>query len=203
MPRAGARTETALPETDPGPEPGDDLLAAAARRDPAAFDALYERYAGPIYRFCYVRLGSREAAEDAAGAVFLKALGAIERYRAGNFAGWLYRIAANTVVDARRASRPTVAIDAIAEPLDPSPRPDAATLQLLDSEELRDALATLPDDQRAAVELQLAGWTGERIATALRRSPEAVRMLRHRALTRLRVLLAEPDHDDQPHGGRR
>jgi RNA polymerase sigma-70 factor, ECF subfamily len=204
--RSRSRTESGARGLDDGSAvatPHDDLLAAAARLDPVAFDALYERYAGLIYRFCHVRLGTREAAEDATSAVFLKALGAIGGYHDGNFAGWLYRIAANTVVDAQRSSRPTTTFASIPEPHDPAPEPEAVTLQLLDREALRAALATLPDEQRAAVELHLAGWTGERIAAAMNRSPEAVRMLRYRALARLRSLLAEPDTDDLTHGGSR
>ena len=38
---------------------------------------------------------------------------------------------------------------------------------------------------RTAVELQLAGWSGEQIAGALRRTPAAVYMLRARALARM------------------
>lgn len=201
--RSSAGTERAIKLTHAVAEPHDDVLAAAARHDPAAFDALYARYVAPIYRFCHVRLGDRDAAEDATSAVFLKALSAIGAYRAENFAGWLYRIAANTVVDLQRASSRSAPLDHIPEPVDPAPEPELATLQRLDREALRAALATLPTEQRAAVELQLAGWNGERIAAALGRSPEAVRMLRHRALTRLRAMLAEPhDSDAHPHGGR-
>jgi DNA-directed RNA polymerase specialized sigma24 family protein len=71
------------------------------------------------------------------------------------------------------------------------------------AEMLRAALAQLPDDQRAAVELQLAGWPPDRIAASLGRSPAAVRMLRHRAMTRLRDLLRhEIEFEiDTPSGG--
>jgi RNA polymerase sigma-70 factor, ECF subfamily len=71
--------------------------------------------------------------------------------------------------------------------------PDELAVASERAQRLRAALATLPDEQRAAVELQLAGWPGEQIAAALDRSPEAVRMLRHRAITRLRTFLADED----------
>ena len=176
--------------------PDDTSLALAAQHDPTAFDALYSRYVGPIYRYCHVRLGTREAAEDATSATFLKAMHALPRYREGNFAGWLYRIAANTVVDLQRERgryHDPSHSHVFPERRDPAPLPDEQAIERAREDELRAALARLPDEQRAAVELQLAGWSGQQIADALGRSPEAVRMLRHRALTRLRTILADSD----------
>ncbi len=62
--------------------------------------------------------------------------------------------------------------------------------------------AELPPEQRAAVELQLAGWSGEQIAAALGRSPAAVKMLRFRALQRLRTALV-PTAGSHPNGDER
>jgi DNA-directed RNA polymerase specialized sigma24 family protein len=50
----------------------------------------------------------------------------------------------------------------------------------------RDAIARLPSNQRAAIELRMAGLTGVQIAGATRRSHDAVRMLQRRATERLR-----------------
>jgi RNA polymerase sigma-70 factor (ECF subfamily) len=179
----------------------DDTVVAAARLDPRAFDALYSRYVGPVYRYCYVRLRSREAAEDATSTIFLKALAGLDGYRPGNFPGWLFRIAANVVTDNRRRDwrRPALPFEPQHDPPDTSPSPDDLLLARDRREQLQAALAQLPDEQRAAVELQLAGWPGEQIAEALNRSPEAVRMLRHRAIVRLRDILA----NDQSTGGHR
>jgi RNA polymerase sigma-70 factor (ECF subfamily) len=196
-PRRGLAVEpndaTLAPE-----EPDDETLVAACRTNPHAFAALYHRYVGPVYRYCHVRLGTTEAAEDATSAVFVKAMAALPRYRPGSFPGWLYRIAANTVLDIQRRSRPTVPFDTLAHPSDPEPSPEEQLIRRSRRDDLLAALATLPDEQRAAVELQLAGWPGERIAAALDRSPEAVRMLRYRAMSRLRAILSDPD---DPSGG--
>src|SRR5215210_9538086 len=56
-------------------------IIALAKRDPAAFAPLYQEYLSPIYRYCYRRLGSREAAEDATGLVFERALRALPTFR--------------------------------------------------------------------------------------------------------------------------
>ncbi len=85
---------------------GDEAeLVARAQREPQAFAPLYARYAEPVYRYCYRRLGSPEAAADATSQTFAQALAALPRYRAGSFRAWLFAIAANVVADAHRRRR--------------------------------------------------------------------------------------------------
>lgn len=166
-------------------EPDDAALVAAARADRRQFTLLYERYVDRVYRYCYIQLGNHAAAEDATSEVFLKALAGLGGFRNGSVAAWILRIARNAVIDIRRRKRPATSIDAAGDPTDPAPTPEDAVLAGAELAALREALAALPDDQRAAVELQLAGWTGEQIAAALDRSPAAVYMLRTRALARM------------------
>ena len=40
----------------------DEALVARAKEHPAAFAPLYRRYVGPIYGYCYQRLGTKELA---------------------------------------------------------------------------------------------------------------------------------------------
>jgi DNA-directed RNA polymerase specialized sigma24 family protein len=56
------------------PDSSDDELVALAMEDPRHFSLLYARYLDPVHRYCYRRLGSREAAEDATSLVFTRAL---------------------------------------------------------------------------------------------------------------------------------
>ena len=172
-------------------DPGDTALVAAAQADPRAFTVLYERYLGPVYRYCYLRVGSREAAEDATSEVFLKALTGLRGFRGGLFAAWLFRIAHNTVADSARRHRQVDPIDVVGDPVDPSSTPEEVVLVRTEVEALRRALAILSEEQRAVLELQLAGWPGERIAAALGKSADAVKMLRYRAVSRLRALLTQ------------
>ena len=180
------------------------LVAAARGGDPRAFVPLYERYLGPVYRYCYVRLGSREAAEDATSEVFLKALAALPTYHDGAFAAWLFRIAHNVVIDAHRRRRPTAPLASAGDPADPDRTPEELAVAGDEAVALRAALAALPAEQRAAVELRLAGWSGEQIAQALDRSPAAVKQLRFRALGQLRRLLTHHgEHPTRSEGDRR
>lgn len=167
----------------------DSVLVAAAQADRQAFAPLYDRYLDPVYRYCLRRLGSREAAEDATGQVFAKALAALPGYRDRSFRGWLFTIAHNVVGDAFRRPPPAAPLDAAADLPDPAPTPEEAALLADEGRAVRALLAHLPADQRRMVELRLAGLTGVEIARALGRSEGAVKMLQFRAVARLRALL--------------
>jgi len=183
-------------------EPNDAELVIAARTNPRAFVPLYERYLGPVYRYCYVRLDSREATEDATSDVFLKALAGLPSLRDQTFAAWLFQIAHNVVVDIYRRRRPVHPLETAEDQNDPTQTPEADVEARAEHEALYAALAQLSDEQRAAVELKLAGWSGEQIAAALGKSQAAVKMHRYRALDRLRTLLTQAeegtgeDHDE-------
>lgn len=173
----------------------DAVLVAAAQIQPEAFTFLYDRYAAQVYRYCYLKLGDRGAAEDALSEVFVKALTDLEQYRGGAFGGWLFRIAQYTIADMHRGGRrrgstlPIGAADGIAHP---GPPLDEWVVHASEMDRLRAALVHLPADQRAVLELQLADLTPREIAATLQRSPNAVRLLRLRAMRAIRPLLDEP-----------
>ena len=66
---------------DPDQQKSDDELALEARRTPAAFAALYRRYAVRVYRYLYGRVANRADAEDLTSQTFVQALEALPRYR--------------------------------------------------------------------------------------------------------------------------
>ena len=84
------------------------LVQSACSGDSGAFGQLYELYFDRIYRYLYYRTLHRETAEDLCSKTFLKALEKLSTFnvRKGSFISWLYRIAANTMIDHfRRAGR--------------------------------------------------------------------------------------------------
>ena len=83
-------------------------LVDRARSDAAAFGELYDFYLPRIYGFVYRRVQERSVAEDLTAATFQRALETLRHreFRNDAFGGWLYRVAANAVVDhVRRGSR--------------------------------------------------------------------------------------------------
>jgi RNA polymerase sigma-70 factor, ECF subfamily len=169
----------------------DAVLVAAAQRDPRAFEPLYARYADPVYRYCWRRLGDADAAADATSLIFIKALAALPRYRAGSFRSWLFSIAHNTVVDRLRSTRHDAPFDPAFDPVDPAPGPEELALAGDAGRQVRSLLGRLSTDQRHVVELRLAGLTDREIAAALGRNLPAVRMLQTRAVARLRTLMGQ------------
>lgn len=181
--------------TGSGASAADAVLVVAARANPQAFTFLYLRYVQSVHRYCYLKLGNREAAEDATSEVFLKALGGLGGYRGGYFAGWLFRIAQHVVTDAQRhapSRRAGLPLEAAGAVVDPDPPPDETVIAGSEAMALREALAALPPDQRQSMELELAGLSNQEIAATLGRSTGATRVLRFRAQQRLRTILTHP-----------
>jgi RNA polymerase sigma factor (sigma-70 family) len=182
-----------VPEDDDEREDDDVRLVAAVQRNRAAFAPLYQQYARPIYRYCYRRLGSHEAAEDATSQTFVKALDGIGRFQGskGTFRSWLYTIADRVVTDLYRRQRPNVVIEAAFDIASPEPGPDERAVRSEITLNLQQSLLLLTPDQQRVVALRLAGLTGPEIAVVTGREHQAVKSLQFRAFARLRRLLAD------------
>lgn len=178
----------------------DDLrIIALARTDPHAFGPLYDRYADPIYFFCYRRLNHAEDAADATSLVFTRALEALPRFQprasetGSTVRAWLFTIARRVVVDIHRRKRPQTSVDASdgfsGVLVDPAPGPESQAIANTEADRLHQVLAALPDRQRAVIELRLAGLTMPEIASALNQSFAATKSLQVRAYRLLRELL--------------
>lgn len=176
----------------PGTPAGDAELVAQARENAQAFGALYDRYVDAIYRYCALRLGSREAAEDATSVIFAKALDGLARYRGPSFRAWLFGIAHHVVIDAYRSTRRDLSLEAAQDMHDPTASLEEMALASETTQTLSAALAHLTPDQRHVIELRLAGLSSAEIAAALGRSRGAVTVAQHRAMRRLQHLLT-PD----------
>ncbi len=85
-------------------EQTDGSLVAEARRDvPGAFDQLVGRHFQTIYAIAWMRLFDREAAEELAQEVFLRAWLKLDKLRDANtFGGWAASMARNLAVDWKR-----------------------------------------------------------------------------------------------------
>src|SRR3954454_4381037 len=158
------RLQISLPSTgrsSPEADLNEATLAAMAKRDRAAFAALYRRYVDPVYRYCDRCLGNRDAAEDATSLIFTKALAALASCRDDRVRSWLFTIAHNVIVDMRREQHPWEPLTAPAHLMD-GPRqrsPEVLALANDDSRTIQGLLAHLSADQRELLELRLAGLT--------------------------------------------
>ena len=185
------RTENAMTTDDPiAPTDSELIEAIAARRDKAAFEALFRRYAGPI-KGVTMKSGADageadEAAQEAMLAVWRKAH-TFDPEKASASA-WIFAIARNRRIDLIRKSRRPEP-----DPNDPlfrqPPEPGAETRFAIEQREtaLRSALASLTGAQREMVLLaffrglthhEIAETTGTPLGTVKSRLRLAVGKLR-------------------------
>ena len=132
-------------------------LNRCRRGDAQAFRVLVERYQDRVYALCVALAGSD--AEDLTQETFVRVHGAIGSFEVdgpARLGAWILTIARRLCTDRARffARRPTVALDVV--PLgDATPGADAQLERARQARALRQAIAQLPEDQRAVVALQL------------------------------------------------
>lgn len=168
----------------------------AAKTDPRAFAPLYDRYATPIYRFCFRKVGDPDVANDLTAQIFTRAIERIDRYKArpgATFRSWLFAIARNTITDRWRRFKPTNPLDPLMHTLiDQDPGPEDHAVHQDELSRLLAVLDQIPENQRDIIELRLAGLTTSEVGDALGMTQSAVKSAQSRAYKRLRDLLASP-----------
>ena len=176
-----------------GSQTTDARLAASAKRgDAEAFVLLYRRYLDRVYDFVAVRLEGVEAAQDATQTIFLRALSALHQCRdEEHFAGWLFAIARNVVIDTYRSSRQVlVDVEAVPDLVDRSESPESLVVRSEEARELREARdRCLSGAERELLDLRLQDLTSKEIAVAMKRNQTAIRNLQYRLIKKLRDCL--------------
>jgi RNA polymerase sigma-70 factor, ECF subfamily len=173
-------------------ELSDEVLAARAPFDFEAFAELYRRYLCPVYRLVRAQVGDDATAEDLTAQVFFKALTSVATFRAdGSYKAWLFRIAHNCVSSHRKAkSKRAIVVDQVPDGRDPQPSPASVAIAGEQRSVILGQVDRLPPSQREVVALRyLEDMTIEEIAESTRRTRGAVRILLHRARSRLRKAL--------------
>src|SRR5581483_2451317 len=155
--------------------------------DAAAFEDLYRRYYGRLFRYCLKRVGDRHEAEELTQEAFTRAYRAMPALRGERrFYPWLSVIASRLCVDTHRRlgrTEPTAEIDAGAVDDGGERRVEAAADRAL----LGEALRRLSPRHREVLELrEQHGWSYQRIAHHYDMSLGAVEGLLFRARQALR-----------------
>jgi len=147
---------------------GDERLARlVGGGSERAFDALYERYHQPLYRYCRSMLRTDADAQDALQSAFAGAFAALSRnQREAPVRPWLFRIAHNESVSLIRRRRPE------SELSESSEHPTLSVEERVEERQrfaqLVADLGELPESQRGALVLrELSGLSHEEIALAL------------------------------------
>jgi len=198
-------TEHSAPNDDTG-----RLVQEASAGDSVAIDGLLSRYLPELHAFVRLRAGgsilAREQSEDLVQSVcreVLEDVGTFEWRGEMAFKKWLYLTAQNKIIDRARYWRSQKRDPGREEQLPTNPgyysgyrallSPSGAAIRGEEVAELEQAFDKLPEDYAQVITLaKILGLPHEDIAAELGKSVPATRMLLHRALARLGVVLSRP-----------
>jgi RNA polymerase sigma-70 factor (ECF subfamily) len=182
----------------------EDLMLAYAAGDAAAFDTLYARHKGGVYRYLLRQCGSAAIADELFQDAWMNAIRARATYApSAKFATWIYRIAKNRLIDHWRATGRVElmtagpADDDGDDPLDAIPgarsdEPEVRAEAREISTRLHAALAALPPAQRETFLLhQEGGLDLAEIAALTGAGVETVKSRLRYALAKLRAELGD------------
>jgi len=180
----------------------EDLMLAYAAGDAAAFDKLYSRHRGGVYRYFVRQCSQGGVADELYQDVWMNLIRARASYvPTAKFTTWLYRLAHNRLIDHYRAigqvrlvsaddEAHADAVDAIAGARNDQPEVRAGNNEL--GTRLKVAVAALPAAQREAFLLQQEGGLSlAEIAELTGAGVETVKSRLRYALAKLRSDLSD------------
>jgi RNA polymerase sigma-70 factor (ECF subfamily) len=172
----GFRSKTTLDESADTLRKVRLAVARAKEGDQDALRFLYTTYSHNIYGYVRSIVHDDHEAEDVTQHVFAKLMTTLVKYddRGVPFFAWLLRMARNLAIDHLRANRLT--------PTETVHDPDASSgIDLDRTHTVREALATLPQDQREVVLLRhVVGLSPGEIADRMGRTEGSIHGLHHR-----------------------
>ena len=175
--------------------------------DMVAFETLYKRHRGPLFRFLLHRIGNQQFTEDIFQEVWSRIIRSRKNYRPNaKFTTYIYHIARNCTVDHyRRVGTQENVIsdgdDRIAEPVATTGNPVAETANRDIRNALSAALSELPAEQREVFLLrEESGLSLDEIATVTEVGRETVKSRLRYALGKLRRCLPQPEGAGVEHG---
>ncbi len=177
----------------------DPIVDRVIGGDQDALADLLARIHPLIVRYCRARLSyghrSLSSADDVAQEVCMAVMTALPTYARDDrpFISFVYGIASHKVIDAHRsaARSHSLPVADVPEEISDEIGPETAAVQGAVSETVAALLAELPPAQREILMLRVVGGlSADDTATALGTTAGAVRVAQHRALTKLRALVA-------------
>ena len=176
----------------------DELVARCKEGDAQSYEALYHRYARAMFNTSLRIVNHVPDAEDVLQESFLAAFRLENFDYSSTFGAWLKRIVINKSIDLlRRRKMHVVHIDEVAlEGQTDQEQVDEGQVQLK-VEEIKKAMASLPDGYRTVLSLSLfEGYDYEEIAEIMKITETTVRTQYHRAKIKLLHMLKKGGDDE-------
>lgn len=181
----------------PAPDENTLILEAKAGNE-RAFGQLYEFYFEKVYKFIYFRVNHKEIAEDLAEEVFVKAWTNIRNVREKSFSGWLFSISKNIVIDHYRQRKADVDLEELENVLEADHDVSEDTNVILQRETFKRLLKKLSPEQQIIIKLKfLEDMDNAEIAELISKNEGAIRVIQHRAITKLQELLEQEVNNRQ------
>lgn len=168
--------------------------------DASAFESLYQRHKGSLYRYILRQCGNEAIAEELFHDVWIKLINARGRYEVkSRFTTWLYKMAHNRIIDHFRRQNTSyskhhpdddASIDTLA--ILPQEQPEQLAELRQQSNKILQTLETLPLAQREVFLLkEEAGKTLQQIAEISGVSVETAKSRLRYAISKLRQAVRE------------
>jgi RNA polymerase sigma-70 factor (ECF subfamily) len=153
------------------------------------FSKIYDRFSERIFRFIFLKVSSEETAKDLTSETFLKVWKAFQSSKIENPKAFLYKTARNLIADFYR-EKEKINPNSL-ESLPPTPDPRQNPLEKIIFDEkvklVQKALSNLKEDYQTAIILRYIDRLSlKEISEILEKSPQATRVLIHRALLSLK-----------------
>jgi RNA polymerase sigma-70 factor, ECF subfamily len=168
-----------------------EILQKAQDGDTEAFALIYDHFGPKIYKFIYFRVGHKEIAEDVLSDTFVKGWQKINHVTSpAALSAWLYQIAKNNIIDYYRIKKETVALEDVQDFLEDEVDPVDATNLNIQQKQLLEFLKELPEEQQEVIKYKFfEDLSNEEIAYVMGKNEGAIRVIQHRAISKLKELI--------------
>ncbi len=157
------------------------------------FARLYDQFVEKIYRFIFLKVSSKETAEDLTSQVFLRFWQAREGVKDSR--AFLYRIARNLVIDfyRQKGKAPLLSEEVMVSLADEKANTEYRVVLASDVAAIKDSLAKIkPEHSEAIILHYLDDLPISEVAKILERPEGTVRVMLHRGLEELREIANIP-----------
>ncbi len=160
------------------------------------FSKIYDQNINRIYRFNFLKVSSKEIAQDLTSEAFTRAWSSFakateDKTKVLNWTAFLYQIARNLVIDHYREKGQFQIVSA-AYVADPAINLEEKAILSSDAQQIKEAIKDLGQEQQEVVLMRhVEGLSFKEIGEILGKPEGTVRVISHRAIESLKIALSK------------